>query len=140
MTETVAATIYDLERITKKVLRTFFNREHLPIPKFKIVNLPAAKWLGRTTFKSSTPGNTLIEIQKAILDSPDILEKVLHHELIHHWDFLRNPIDPSRKQLRRNVHDEVFKRWVRKINQRMGKDYIGITAKYRIRYSSENHK
>lgn len=119
-----AFSVNQIEQAAKKLLNRDFHSEHLPLPKLKVVDNPSARWLGRTTYRTEQPETTVIELQKRILTDPKTLERVLEHELVHHVDFLKNPIDPSQKNLKRNPHDKFFQGWANKINQKKGKNFI----------------
>lgn len=134
----VAATsLSTIEHKVKEFLQKFFPQENLPMPKLKIVNQLSSRWLGRTSFTSKEPDTTTIEIQKRITGDQTSLEKVLAHELIHHWEFLRTPI-PTSKSIYVAQHGKTFFDWAKKINTIMGKDFITETSN--MSYVIENDK
>jgi len=123
-TKIEAATVSELQRQAKLMLDKYWRDKKLPLPKFKIVDTPNAKWLGRTIYKSKEPGTSIIELQKGILNDETTLKRVLMHELIHHYDFLKGPQDPKKHNPFHNPHDKFFVDEARRINTRMGKDFV----------------
>ena len=119
-----AANMAEVERLVKERLRLNFAKDHLAVPRIKIVNNPSSKWLGRTTYRSREPGTSVIEIQKRIINDVDTLTRIIDHELIHHKEFLRVPLDPSQKNEHKNPHDEDFMREARRINMKMGSNWV----------------
>jgi len=119
-----AFSLTELQRQSKLMIDKFWRNEHLPQPKFRIVDTPNQKWLGRTIYRSKEPNTSVIEIQKSILNDDTTLKRVLMHELIHHFDFTRNPTDPTKKDLQRNPHDKFFMDEARRINTRLGRDFV----------------
>lgn len=119
-----AFTLNELQRHAKLMIDKFWRDQHLPMPKFKIVDNPSAKWLGRTIYRSKEPNTSVIELQKSVLNDETTLKRVLMHELIHHYDFTRNPTDPTKKDLHRNPHDKFFLDEARRINTRLGRDFV----------------
>jgi hypothetical protein len=64
-----------------------------PRPNFKIVDNLGSDWLGRTTFSTRNTETTIIEIQASVLDDLPTLERIVAHEIVHHWEFLAR-MDP----------------------------------------------
>lgn len=118
----LAVTTSDLERESKKILQKFFQKDHLPTPKFRIVNTPSSKWLARTVYNSEFPGNVVIEVQKRVLQDPKTLERTLTHELIHQDDFLLHPQD--QKKTGYDPHGKFFQDNAKRINRSKGKDFV----------------
>ena len=84
-----AISVMQVETSVKKYLDKFFKEYNLPIPRIKIVDSMTAKWLGRDVYDPKVDkSNTTMEIQKSILNDEKTLDRVLCHELIHHWDFV----------------------------------------------------
>lgn len=128
-----AVSVMHVEAAIKKILNKFFNEYKLPMPKIKIVNSLTSRWLGRTSY---TKGDytTTIEVQKSITDDEKTLDRILTHELIHHWEFLVlaydgadtsiSLINHARTKYKMESHGKAFFDWCRKINASMGKDYV----------------
>jgi hypothetical protein len=133
--EAMVSTMH-VEATVKKFLDKFFKADNLPLPKIKIVNDLNARWLGRTTYNPhEDENNTTIEIQKKVVGDQDTLERIVAHELIHHWEFLvfyKNSLEREMskiglKRLRRfkpAAHGKEFYEMAEKINAVMGKDYV----------------
>jgi hypothetical protein len=87
------ASVSDITALAKKFLNLYFKDEmladhlQLPVPVIKIRNNVASGWLGRCIYRRGSD-NTTIEIQKNIVDSEKTLNRVLIHELVHHFVFL----------------------------------------------------
>ena len=115
-----------LEAEAKRLLDRFFAEYHLPIPHLKIVDTIKEGWLGITLWSSKDPSNTTIKLQTRAVGDPKTLERILLHELIHHWDYLVNkPTDDEKKTRRQNSgHGKEFKKYAERINAIMGKNFI----------------
>lgn len=147
-----AVSIAQVEREVKKLLDKFFQEYKLPIPKIKIVDRPTSRWLGRDVYTPSlNKNNTTLEVQKSIINDEKTLNRVLAHELIHHFNFLAQYAHPDTGdeawkkylQLRRygikeDAHGKEFKEWAAKINAVMGADYV--TEKSNSDYVIEDTK
>lgn len=118
----LAITTSDLERQAKKILQKFFQKDHLPVPKFRIVNNPSSKWLARTIYNSEFPDTTMIEVQRRALIDPVTLEKVLTHEICHSDDFMLHPQD--QKKTGYDPHGKFFQENAKRINRTKGKDFV----------------
>ena len=129
-----AVSVMQVETSLKKIMNKFFKEYDLPIPRIKIANSLTATWLGRDVYKSGDT-NTTLEIQKRITDDEKTLDRILAHELIHHWEFLiLNPKADSKNsyiqranhtyQGKQTSHGRPFRDWSAKINAVMGKDYV----------------
>jgi hypothetical protein len=130
-----AVSVMQVEASIRKILSKFFKEYDLPMPKIKIANSLSSRWLGRTTYKTND-STTLIEVQRSITDDEKTLDRILTHELIHHWEFLviRNPQADTTQSLIKhakakysatyNSHGRAFQDWCTKINAVMGKDYV----------------
>lgn len=115
-----------LEAEAKRLLDRFFAEYHLPVPRLKVVGTIGEGWLGITLWSSKDPTNTTIKLQTRAVEDPKTLERILLHELIHHWDFLVNkPTDDEKKVRRQNSgHGKEFKKYAERINAVMGKNFI----------------
>lgn len=144
--------VMHVERSCRKFLDKFFKEYDLPMPKIKIVNSLTSDWLGRTSFTPSKDKyNTLLEIQKSITGDEKTLDRVIAHELIHHWDFITKFVhskDDAWEQYQKRKkyglagrdggHGKQFHEWAAKINAVMGKDYV--TEKSDMSYVAEIDK
>jgi len=127
-----------VEASVRKFLDKFFKEYNLPMPRIKIVDRMSAAWLGRDIYRPSIDkNNTTMEIQKSITNDEKTLDRVIAHELIHHWDFVTRYGHPETGQaawdkhlelkkfrLQPDSHGKDFKEWAEKINSVMGKDYV----------------
>lgn len=105
----------EIKTLITNILKRFFSQFHLPIPKIDIVNDPHSDWLGRCEIKPHEQNTTLF-LQKRALEDKKTVERIVAHELIHHWDFLINQNDEG--------HGTNFKKMEAKINSVMGKDFV----------------
>lgn len=122
--------IADVERIIRSLLTAHFGEHGLPMPVIKLVNRIGAKYLARCSWPPGTD-NTIFEIQRSALNDERTLRRVIAHELIHHWDFLRNDQTKARALARMGIkedgHGPVFEGYAARINALEGADYV--TAK-----------
>lgn len=133
-----AVSVMHVETSVKKYLDKFFKEYNLPVPRIKIVNSTTAKWLGRDIYDPKVDkNNTTIEIQKSITNDERTLDRVICHELIHHFVFVTKFGHPETGDEAWNQHNEAnklgftadghgveFQKWADKINAVMGKDYV----------------
>jgi predicted SprT family Zn-dependent metalloprotease len=133
-----AVSVMQVEHSIKKFLDKFFKEYNLPMPRIKIVNNVGSRWLGRDSYSPRVDkNNTVMEIQKRITGDEKTLDRVIAHELIHHYSFLVNFAHPehgednwkkaaqkSRLGFKEDAHGKEFKEWADKINAVMGKDYV----------------
>lgn len=146
-----AVSVMHVERSVRKFLDKFFKEYDLPMPRIKIVNSITAHWLGRTSYTPRVDkNNTLLEIQKSITGDEKTLDRVIAHELIHHWQFITNFVHTGNDDAWKNYqvrkkygfkeegHGKDFHEWAAKINAVMGKDYV--TEKSDMSYVSEIDK
>ena len=130
-----AVSVMRVEASIKKIMAKWFKDFNLPMPRIKIANNLKTSWLGRCKYRTGED-NTWLEIQKKITDDDKTLDRILTHEIIHHWEFLvlsRLPTsNTSRLKARQaytlgdwqSSHGKPFKDWCAKINAVMGKDYV----------------
>lgn len=113
----------------------------LPRPIIKLRDNLGSKWLGRCTYRLSSPDTTVIEIQKAILAHERTLERVVAHEMIHHVEALTMTPE-ERRMLQLGVkpqgHGSDFLAHASKINAVMGNNFV--TVKSDQEYVIENTK
>lgn len=107
----------EIKTLMANILKRFFSQFHLPIPKIQIVHDEHSDWLGRCEIKQHEQ-NTTIFLQKRALEDKKTVERVVAHELIHHWDFLIN------QNFEHEGHGTNFKKMEAKINSAMGKDFV----------------
>ncbi len=123
--EEVAAS--EASSIVRELLSRFFSEHDLPMPSLKFVTKLSAKYLARCVwFPGAT--NTEIEIQRSTLGDEKTLRRVLAHELIHHWQYLRTDqstvVAMTKLGLKSDGHGPEFMKYAEKINAVMGADYV----------------
>lgn len=57
-------------------------------PKIKLVSRLGNTWNGYCVWSPVTPWTSLISLEKKITKDPLTLERILAHEMVHHWDFM----------------------------------------------------
>ena len=138
-----------IETIIKSYLNQFFKEYNLPMPRIKIVDRMTAGWLGRDVYNRQVDkNNTTMEIQKSITNDEKTLDRVIAHELIHHFTFLNNFAHPEKGEenwkshvtkvkigFKPDGHGKEFQEWAAKINAVKGADYV--TEKSDASYVSE---
>jgi hypothetical protein len=99
-------------------------------PEIIIVDNLGSEWLGECHWRSSRPVTTTIRIQKRILAHPTTLDRVLAHELVHHWEF--QSLTPDQVSLIRlgirTGHGAEFIEGSKIINSLMGESYVTKTS------------
>jgi len=124
---TEETSVSDIKNLAKKYLDIYFKDEHLadhlqlPVPEIKIRNNVNAKALGRCIYRRGSD-NTTIELQKSIIDNQKTLDRVLIHELIHHYVFLTGQNDGS------DGHEGAWKKKAEELNKILGAGYISKTS------------
>jgi len=92
-------------------------------PQIVIRDNVNARWLGRTLWRLSAPNNTVMELQRSILEHPKTLERVIAHEMIHHVDLLElteDEIHKMQRGWRRDGHGPKFHTLSRRVNEQVG--------------------
>jgi hypothetical protein len=116
------ASVSDITALAKKFLNLYFKDEmladhlQLPVPVIKIRNNVASGWLGRCIYRRGSD-NTTIEIQKNIVDSEKTLNRVLIHELVHHFVFLTGGKEGSN-------HGGDWRNKADELNKILGANYV----------------
>ena len=98
-----------------------------PLPDFAVVNNLGSKWLGRCTWRSSRTDTTLIELQRRVFANRTTLERVLAHEMVHHWEATQRTelqIAALRIGIRPASHGREFFEGAAKINAVMGDNFV----------------
>lgn len=119
--------------MVRKILDQFFSEWSLPVPKVKLVNRATARYHARCKWHQGAD-NTEIEVQRSILSDEKTLHRVLSHELIHHWQFLRidqsDAIAMAKLGLSKmdDGHGQAFEQYAMKINAQMGAGYVTKTS------------
>lgn len=129
----------------------------LPEPELKMVNQPRAGWLGRDTWQiwirngeMGSGDNTVIEVQKSIINDEETLRRVIAHELCHHADSLiegkeevekyknfgRIGYNQLRAGQRGTGHGASWRAYAAKYNAKYGADFV--TEKSDETYVSED--
>jgi hypothetical protein len=122
------ASVSDITALAKKFLNLYFYDKHyaddlqLPVPEIKIRNNVNSKTLGRCLWRKGAK-NTTIELQKSIVDNEKTLNRVLIHELIHHYVFLTNPENDGS-----DGHGGAWRKKADELNKTLGADYISQTS------------
>ena len=130
----------NVKEIAKEYIDKFFKEYELPMPEIKIKDNLGAKWLGQQVCQIgrfnddfTSKSQSIIELQKAILDDDRTLRRVIAHELIHHFQCFHSytlfKADPEefRKynhSLKFNWHGETFKEWADKMNNVLGHNFV----------------
>lgn len=120
------ASVSDITALCRKYLKLYFWDEHLadhlqlPVPEIKIRNNVASPVLGKCLWRRGA-SNTTIELQKSIVDNEKTLDRVLIHELIHHYVFLTGQKDGD-------GHEGAWKQKAEELNKILGAGYISQTS------------
>lgn len=127
----MASSVADVERVNRELLRTYFAEHSLPIPEIKLVNRIGTRYLARCSWRPGTD-NTVFDIQRSVLGDEPTLRRVLTHELVHHWEFLRTDQTRARALARMGIrddgHGDLFKEYAARINATAGEGYVSRTS------------
>ena len=96
-------------------------------PLIKLRSNLGSTWLGRSTWSSSRPHTTLLEIQQSVLGDERTLERVIAHEMIHHRDALaisENDMVLMRVGIKPESHGASFREGADRINAIMGPEFV----------------
>lgn len=97
------------------------------LPEFVIVNNLGSEWLGRCTWKSSRLDTTLIELQRRALVNKTTLERVLAHEMVHHWEFSQltdDQVAAIRFGIKPISHGRLFFEGAARLNASLGDNFV----------------
>lgn len=123
----MAASVADVERIIRELLASYFAEHSLPMPEIKFSHRTGAKNLASCSWRPGSD-NTVLEIQRSILADEKTLRRVLAHELIHHWEFLRTDQTTARALarlgLKNDGHGANFEEYAARINAIAGEGYV----------------
>ena len=121
------ATSSDVERIIRELLGKHFAEHALPMPRIAFQNRIGAKSLATCAWRHGAD-NTTVTIQRSILGDEKTLRRVLAHELIHHWQFLRTDQTTAtalaKVGIQPNGHGADFVEYAERINATEGADYV----------------
>lgn len=111
------------EKVARPYLQKFWS--DLPMPKIKIVKRVGVAWLGRDKWTAADPNNTTLELNSNLISSEEELGKVIAHELIHHYHFLKEDYGRmSKSAFKMMAHGADFKKWAAKINSWKGDGWV----------------
>ena len=114
-----------VQSLLEKYLQFFGARS---VPPISLHNNLSPRWLGRTLWAPSTPNNTKIQLQRAVLQDPRTLERVIAHEIVHHIDLTTLPDSTVNcMRLGRCKHDghgARFRALAQKVNDAVGSDFV----------------
>ena len=132
--------------IAQEVMDKHFPGENLPMPEINVRNYINVKWLGLMRTKLVPPYVDkplfILEIQKAIINDPETLRRVIAHEVVHEWQNIHKDnlelMMMARFQTPDIGHGKDFEDKAAQINTIEGPDYI--TKKSDDSYKLENRK
>ena len=100
-------------------------------PEIVFVDRLSELWLGQTVWSPKNPNTTTIELQTSVLKDDRTLERVLAHEMIHHWEMI-HLTDTERTMLRYGTrppsHGERFMRGAALLNSVLGENFVTRTS------------
>jgi len=100
-------------------------------PEVTIVDNLGSNWLGLCYWSANHPNYSLIKLQRRILAHPGTLDRVLAHEIVHHWEFMH--LTPEQVSLikfgiKPTSHGPKFREGAATVNRIMGDDYVTKTS------------
>jgi hypothetical protein len=114
-----------VQQIAHKYLNQFFHEFNLPVPEVKLVKKMGVGWLARDVWRPSTPDTTTLEINVYLIESEEQLDRIIAHELIHHYNFVVLKYGKLSGGMAKMMgHGPEFKKWAAKINSVKGADYV----------------
>ena len=102
-----------------------------PRPHIDIADNLGSEWLGITELSTRDLTTTTITLQARILDDPLTCEKVLAHEMVHHWELMNlDAGDLARLNMgiRPPSHGESFHQGAAIINSVMGAGFVTVSS------------
>lgn len=102
-----------------------------PRPHIDIADNLGSRWLGVTELSTRDLTTTTMTLQARILDDPLTCEKVLAHEMVHHWEFMHldeRALALLKIGIRPTSHGESFHRGAAIINAVMGEGFVTVTS------------
>jgi hypothetical protein len=100
-------------------------------PEVTIVDNLGSAWLGICRWTANNPNTSHIKLQRRILAHPPTLDRVLAHEMVHHWEFSQltpEQVNLIRFGIKPESHGAKFREGSAKINQLVGEDYVTRTS------------
>lgn len=100
-------------------------------PEITIVDNLGSTWLGICRWAANDPSTSHIKLQRRILAHPATLDRVLAHEMVHHWEFMSltpEQVNLVRFGIKPESHGPKFLEGAAKINRLMGEDYVTKTS------------
>jgi hypothetical protein len=100
-------------------------------PEVTIVDNLGSAWLGICRWTANDPNTSHIKLQRRILAHPATLDRVLAHEMVHHWEFSRltpEQVSLIRYGIKPESHGAKFREGAAEINRLMGDDYVTRTS------------
>jgi hypothetical protein len=130
-----ASMVYASETDIPAVITKFmpYLTPGLPRPNVRVVNSLGTSWLARDLWVPGE-GNTTIEIQKAVVNDRQTLERIIAHELVHHDIFLTEWLPLSGSQNLNQLmkieggHGHKFKTKADGLNAIFGADFVTETS------------
>lgn len=117
---------HDVLAIIDKYLQEFWPT--LRRPRIKIVNRQRADYLALCVWDPRIPTISTIEIQKSALVDLTTLERVLAHELIHHYHYMTTDMEQHLRLKKMGIapdgHGEDFMAQAARVNAVKGKDFV----------------
>lgn len=102
------------------------------LPEITIRNNLHVNWLGRTLWTTKNPDNTVIELQRSVLDDPRTLERVVAHEMVHHVQLLEQTeedIERFKRGAEFDGHGRRFLELAEQVNDHVGDpNFVTVTS------------
>ncbi len=102
-----------------------------PSPHIDIADNLGSDWLGITELSLRDPTTTTITLQARILDDPLTCEKVLAHEMVHHWEMMSLGVSDLvrlKMGIKPPSHGESFHQGAAIINAVMGEGFVTVSS------------
>jgi hypothetical protein len=100
-------------------------------PHLSVADNLGSDWLGITELSLRDMTTTTITVQASILDDPVTLERVIAHEMVHHWEFMNmDAADLVRLKMgiKPPSHGESFHRGAAIVNAVMGEGFVTVAS------------
>ncbi len=79
----------DLQKIARKYLNMLPGGISMELPQIQVVNTPDSDWNGIAIWNSNRAIKGLIQIQKRAMDDQRTVERLIAHEICHHWQHVK---------------------------------------------------
>lgn len=109
-----------LNKIARKYMDILGAPADMPLPLFRVLHRPGARWLGRCWHRPFP--TCTIELQRHMTQNPATLERIVAHEVVHHVLNLCHGLPMARYI----GHGRLFLQAASRVNAAVCSDYVTV--------------